>query len=153
MSSNKLTLPCEDDACLIEHLYSRLRLRRLGYKYTTVGNEKITNGHRRRTISFSNNDKAGRLIEISIGDCAGPIYISNTNSGKSFSVDDWILRHPDQVPGGIDKHGFLAMQLATKKKGIEPLLDFLKSLFLGPLLPILSGAEWEDVPFDWDEYK
>ena len=34
----------------------------------------------------------------------------------------------------------------TKK--IEPFLEFIEKLFLGPLKPILTGETWENVPWD-----
>jgi hypothetical protein len=134
-------------------------VKELGYTLTGIESKILSNNSKCRIFVFT-NQIAHRTIEVT-NYCAmdvGPVSISNTqvrsNIGISnlFVVKDFLGFHAADLPKEFSREKYVQIVFEVKRAGLEPFLEFLGKLFMGPLKPILTGETWEDVPWD-DTYK
>ncbi|HZU30921.1 MAG TPA: hypothetical protein VFB79_07385 [Candidatus Angelobacter sp.] len=77
------------------------------------------------------------------------LYIENP-AGKDLDVEDYLRLH------GFVKERLLFTytdNVPDFQKYCETFLSTLDHLFSTELKPILDGKKWEDIPFDWGDYK
>ena len=134
-------------------------LSQLGYSFRGIKRKRLqpTGNFYRRFVFLTH--RASRSIEISnfYANDLGPIFVNNLEASKklsfpSFCVEDWLDYHATDLPEELSRKEYLKLVFSTKESGVEPVLEFLERLFLGPLKPILTGETWENIPWD-DTYK
>jgi hypothetical protein len=75
--------------------------------------------------------------------------IKNKNNKNMFDIGDYLLYK--KMPGK-EKLTFDIREV-NYTSGFNIALAYLVSLYNSPLKDILLGKVWEDIPFDWSDYK
>jgi|SRR5579884_142608 len=106
------------------------------------------------TMLFSNKI-TGMQIDLNFAHAANGfnggflLYIINIE-GKRLNVGKYLLLH------GLTKERLLftyTENVPDFEKYCETFLSMLDQLLSGELKPIIDGKKWEDIPFDWGDYK
>ncbi|GAA6167976.1 hypothetical protein [Sessilibacter corallicola] len=88
---------------------------------------------------------------ISNGNDNFTLFIYSRKIGSDFCLDDWLKIHGEE--NVIDAFRLLSYSGSFSDR-LDAFFIYLESIFSMPeLMNILSGTEWEDVPFDWAGMK
>jgi hypothetical protein len=151
LRTERPVLPTDVDELIIDKLAEWSWLAQSGFTFQGVERSTLPDGASVRDFVFVARTLS-RRIEFSMIVCAGPVFIYNQETGKGFTVEDWLVHNQNRIKDPNERDKYFGIKRSTKEDGLQPLLDFLEVLFDGPLKPILSGEAWENVPFDRFDY-
>ena len=85
-------------------------------------------------LQFSLAISTGALLNVRI----------YNSSGQSFSLDDYLTKH---------KKTAIIEKLFADRRDLTKSLNQIIAIFNGDMKGIVTGKQWEEIPFDWMGYK
>ena len=100
-------------------------------------------------VKFSNDSNISITITYYMVDDANEFFriFINNQDGKSLSLFDWLKYHNKENNRAVFRLSHYDGGFFEK---IKQIVERINSFLSDPLFdPILSGHDWEEIPFDW----